>query len=656
MGATEEKIALIIEAYNKTKGAFDELSNSLKNIDDGHKKINQNSESMFQKLKANWVAVSVAVGAVALAVREAFEYMEKGAKAQQAEDAFRSVAAAAGESADEILEAMKRASNGTVDDSAIMQKAVKGMIQGLSGDQMIKIMEMARVAARTSGQDISQTFDTITDAISTKMPRSLLQYRLVTKEQTNLLSNAMAMGVTEVDLFALAVENMNKQLAKTGPLSGNAAEQMQKWKAQFEEFQETVGKGLFEYIIKPFASLGEKIGINLASAVMRIQAVWDWAKSGFKGGVNEILGQLNEEEQRWKAAIEEVNQKYGYSPKPTNKPTPNNKPNSKTSPSDSDGADATLRAIVKNQQAIAALEDQLTNLDSAEKMREISHLDAAEKRLQIEQKIVDTLQTRYDAKGADGKDLISDPNARAALLKQIDEAKKKMTDFGLALRDLSDDFKGGFKEGLAQYIDQVGSTFQKAVKLAQAAAQAMEQAFSDFFFDAMTGKLKSLSDYVMNFLLAIARAVANFMAQSMVTNLLSSFGMGATAPTGGGGGGGGYATVPALHSGGYIMHSGGYVPRFHIGGLNSDEVPAILQKGEYVVSRKGVAALDKINNGDGGGGIKFTMNVDNQTGTPINAKNTGVQFDGERYVVGVVLKNIDQGGPIRHAITGLGGA
>ena len=49
-------------------------------------------------------------------------------------------------------------------------------------------------------------------------------------------------------------------------------------------------------------------------------------------------------------------------------------------------------------------------------------------------------------------------------------------------------------------------------------------------------------------------------------------------------------------SGGYIgwggiYHDGGYVARYHRGGLAADEVRAILQTGEGVVSRRGMSRL-----------------------------------------------------------------
>lgn len=54
-----------------------------------------------------------------------------------------------------------------------------------------------------------------------------------------------------------------------------------------------------------------------------------------------------------------------------------------------------------------------------------------------------------------------------------------------------------------------------------------------------------------------------------------------------------------------------------------------------------------------GGGMNVEVNVINQSGTPMAAENKGSQFDGEKYIVNVVLKNIDNYGPLRSAIAGI---
>ncbi len=213
-------------------------------------KITQLNEQQFGKqtslldsLKQNWIAVSAAIyGAWAL-VGKGMEYVALGAKAMQAEESFKLVAASAGESADQIVAAMKKASAGTVDESDIMQKAVKGMVLGLAGDQLIKIMEAARISARVTGEDVKTAYENITDAIATGMPKALKRYGLITKEEMALVNAALKAGVENVDLYSLAMLNAEIQAAKFGEVQLTVAEKLQVNKARMQDFHETIGKG-----------------------------------------------------------------------------------------------------------------------------------------------------------------------------------------------------------------------------------------------------------------------------------------------------------------------------------------------------------------------------------------------------------------------------
>jgi hypothetical protein len=278
----------------------------------------------------------------------------------------------------------------------------------------------------------------------------------------------------------------------------------------------------------------------------------------------------------------------------------------------------------------AAIDYALSLIDIAEQEHSISKVEAVEQRIELHRKMIG-IQEEYLGK----IDKLKDPAGWYAQQTAIVKTREELLKLNKALKEQTGTFTQGVDEGFKQYLDTLRTRFQEGVYIAQQAAQAMEQAFSDFFFDAMTGKLKSLWDYIKSFLMSVARAIANIMAQQAAAGFVGSF-MAPSAPAGDG-------TVS--------FHKGGYVPRFHVGGLMSDERPAILQTGEGVLSRKGMAALDELNNGKAGsGGVMVTVN--NYTGTPIEAENTGVQFDGENFVVNVVLKNLEGYGPLHHAING----
>lgn len=88
------------------------------------------------------------------------------------------------------------------------------------------------------------------------------------------------------------------------------------------------------------------------------------------------------------------------------------------------------------------------------------------------------------------------------------------------------------------------------------------------------------------------------------------------------------------HSGGFIAHFGGVVHQMHSGGLRSDEVPAILQHGEFVVRRSavakiGVPALQAINRMHEGGpvpeGEQMTVSV--KAGSKPRREEMRLRFD-----------------------------
>ena len=81
----------------------------------------------------------------------------------------------------------------------------------------------------------------------------------------------------------------------------------------------------------------------------------------------------------------------------------------------------------------------------------------------------------------------------------------------------------------------------------------------------------------------------------------------------------------------------------------------MLSNGEYVlrsaaVDRIGIATLNRMNHFADGGyvgsgsaagyGPNVIVNIENQTGVPVTAEQTGSEFDGERWVIGVVMRGI----------------
>lgn len=117
--------------------------------------------------------------------------------------------------------------------------------------------------------------------------------------------------------------------------------------------------------------------------------------------------------------------------------------------------------------------------------------------------------------------------------------------------------------------------------------------------------ISALGDAFSQFAADFLRNIGNMITQQIMLNLVSS----ALGSIGGGGG----ATVPVKHGGGIMGHTAGTsrrvspawfatVQRFHTGGiagLKPNEVPAVLERGEEVLTRGD--PRHQLNGGGGGG-------------------------------------------------------
>lgn len=180
-------------------------------------------------------------------------------------------------------------------------------------------------------------------------------------------------------------------------------------------------------------------------------------------------------------------------------------------------------------------------------------------------------------------------------------------------------------------------------ELGNAAKQGAVNALSGFFTDLATGAKsfkEAFKDMVRNFIQGLARMVAEALAKQAVFAILNSL-------TGGASGAVSTVAVGTRHSGGMAGHGErrsipasmasfmfANAPRFHDGGpvLKAGEVPAILQTGERVLSRRESADYSR-----GGGAAKGTrvVNVFDKNFVPDQMDSA----DGERVLLNIIGQN-----------------
>jgi hypothetical protein len=106
---------------------------------------------------------------------------------------------------------------------------------------------------------------------------------------------------------------------------------------------------------------------------------------------------------------------------------------------------------------------------------------------------------------------------------------------------------------------------------------------------------------------------------------------------------------------GRIAASGGIIRQMAAGGMLRDRVPALLEPGEFVMKRSaansiGEPALNRMNaTGSAGGNV--VVNIKNE-GTPQDATASQPRFDGEKFVIDIVTRDLRNNGPIRKSMRG----
>jgi hypothetical protein len=97
------------------------------------------------------------------------------------------------------------------------------------------------------------------------------------------------------------------------------------------------------------------------------------------------------------------------------------------------------------------------------------------------------------------------------------------------------------------------------------------------------------------------------------------------------------------------------MPKMAIGGLR-DRVPTMLEPGEFVirkpmVNRIGTPALESMNATGAMPNAAPIINIKNE-GSPKDATASPPRFDGEKYVIDIVMRDLANNGPIRKSLRG----
>lgn len=211
--AGEREVTIKISAKDLSTAEFSKVQKGLKGLGDASDAANKKTSSLergfssFGKaapgalkiVTAAAAATGVAIAAIATAV---VALGERGTKLAAVSDGFRNLAAAAGESGEQIVQSTSTAVKGLVTDLDIMQAANKALLLGLpiTSDSMADLSQSAVVLGKAMGQDAAKSLDDLITALGRSSPLILDNLGLTVKVGEANEAYAKKLGKTSSQL------------------------------------------------------------------------------------------------------------------------------------------------------------------------------------------------------------------------------------------------------------------------------------------------------------------------------------------------------------------------------------------------------------------------------------------------------------------------
>jgi lambda family phage tail tape measure protein len=602
------------------------------------------------------------------------EYAVLGAKAMQAEEAFRNTAASVGVNASAWEEALKKATASTVDSSDLMQKAMKAVTGGMKWEDTIKLGDVARIAARRTGEDVGEAYNNISDAVETMRARALRAYGLITKDQAKWIEQIKSTG-QELDIMSVIMTNYAAQTEIMGKADDNAAESFQRAKAAIQDFKEAIGKGLIEEIgnlvmaLKGLINVGREIGKEgfftwWGRKKDETANMLNMSNAGYMPGpYNEGTAVASDEARRKQ---EEMNKKLkAMSQQGSYDFITNAIRNLKQE------VDALNPSLTEEDKTLKKITDKIEDLNQQALQKHISLTGQQTKALEalknqtIEYiRIQGVLKAQYNDIGEFEfhSGMIHDqpftPEDIAIEAEYIKTMATYMDDFDTATRNAQND--------LETFLEQEGFTIKTIEDLLKQSFDAMGDAFGDFCANG-TFDFAKMAQSIIKDITMIAYKMAIFGNAQGTADIskgvygwaasgLSSLFLGGSA-AGASMGFGDWTLGLGFHKGGtvgsdsptfanvYPASMFSNAPRLH-SGLNSDEFPAILQGGEKVIPKGGAKS--------GGGSPTFIVHMENPVFQDMDTQRQVMSqiatVIAKRVAPGAVVENYQNDGAIRSMV------
>lgn len=132
--------------------------------------------TIIENLKNNWIKAAAAIGAAMIAAQKGWTMLKAGAEYDEQAGILNNLAVKYKTTADSIVADMKRASEGMIANSDLMQIALGGIAKGLTPKQLTDLADASRILADTAGGTATEALNKLTESLETGRVKGLKNY------------------------------------------------------------------------------------------------------------------------------------------------------------------------------------------------------------------------------------------------------------------------------------------------------------------------------------------------------------------------------------------------------------------------------------------------------------------------------------------------
>lgn len=273
-------------------------------------------KGLIQGFETVGIAAGV-LGAAVLAIKESMDLVFEAENIKQVNAQFDALSENAGVLSEKLKAGLIDASKGWVDETSLMKAANKAMTElEVGADRLPEVMTIARQATAVFGGDITQNFETISNAVAAGNTRMLRHLGIIVDQQKAYREYASSIGSTvgalskagQQQAVLNAVLSQGKE--KFGSVNEDIKQNLNAWselKAAIKEIGETFALA-FDSIAGPrMATFFHMLKNNLESAKT-------WIKASFGQGAEQAdasVKLLNDRITETKKKIEDIQNKKG---------------------------------------------------------------------------------------------------------------------------------------------------------------------------------------------------------------------------------------------------------------------------------------------------------------------------------------------------------